>query len=186
MDDDRDSPEGEASSDPPSATEAPAAPAQIDYGLMIQEALRSVVRRTLALTAESGLPGDHHFYIEFRTDAEGVEMPASLRAVYPERMRIVLQHRFWNLEVDSQAFGVELRFSGTPSRLRVPFQAVTAFVDPAAGLSLQFDRQADGAAEHEAAEDEGGASAPTADKAAEVADETGRLVSFEAFRRGRR
>ncbi len=100
--------------------------------------MRDVVRRVLADVAEQGLPGDHHFFIGFRTGHPGVVMPRSLRDLYPEEMSLILQHQFWNLAVDDDGFAVELTFSGRRQRLEIPFAALTMFADPAAELALRF------------------------------------------------
>lgn len=112
---------------------------RIDYPSILQEALRGAVRAVLAQVAEHGMPGDHHFYVEFRTDHPRVEVPRFLRDMYPEEMRIVLQNQFWNLEVDEEAFSVSLSFSGARHRLFVPFAALTAFVDPSAQFAVRFE-----------------------------------------------
>src|ERR1700688_2812689 len=110
----------------------------IDYQRLVEDALRDVVRRVLADVAEQGLPGDHHFYIGFRTGHPGVVMPRSLRDLYPEEMSLILQHQFWNLAVNDDGFAVELTFSGRRQRLEIPFAALTMFADPAAELALRF------------------------------------------------
>jgi hypothetical protein len=113
---------------------------QIRYDLLTQQALRAVVRSVLADTVKrGGLPGDHHFYITFDTAAEGVRMPERLRAQYPEQITIILQHQFWDLQVGEDAFEVGLSFGGVPTKLTVPFEAVSKFIDPAAQFSLQFE-----------------------------------------------
>ena len=111
----------------------------MDYEALVHSALRGVVRGALARVAESGLPGAHHFYIEFRTDAPGVDLAPRLRARFPERMTIVLQHQFHDLEVGGDGFAVTLSFDGKHERLAVPFDAVAAFTDPEASFALQFD-----------------------------------------------
>lgn len=108
------------------------------YDKWIEEALRSVIRRALAHAATDGLPGEHHFYITFRTDAEGAELPDYLRAQHPEDITIVLQHQYDNLEVGRDAFEVSLRFKGKPEKLRVPFDAISAFADPSVNFGLQL------------------------------------------------
>src|ERR1700761_6176914 len=100
------------------------------YDKMVENALRSVVREALAVTAEYGLPGAHHFYITFRTDYPGVEMPDFLHAQYPQDMTIVLEHQFWGLEVDEHHFAVTLSFRNQTHRLSIPLSAITAFADP--------------------------------------------------------
>ena len=110
----------------------------IGYGRLVEEALRHVVREALVKAAREGIPDPHHFYITFRTDHPGVAIPASLRERYPSEMTIVLQHQFWDLEVDDRGFGVNLSFSGVPRRLVVPFAAVKVFADPSVEFGLQF------------------------------------------------
>jgi uncharacterized protein len=109
------------------------------YDAMVESALRGVVRRALSYAAERGLPGDHHFYVSFHTNHPGVDIPAQLRARYPNEMTIVLQHQFWGLDVGEEAFGVTLSFSDVPERLTIPFSAISAFADPSVRFGLQFD-----------------------------------------------
>jgi hypothetical protein len=109
------------------------------YDAMVEQALRGVVRRALTYAAERGLPGDHHFYVSFHTNEPGVDIPAQLRARYPDEMTIVLQHQFWGLDVGEEAFGVTLSFSDVPERLTIPFSAISAFADPSVRFGLQFD-----------------------------------------------
>ena len=110
----------------------------LPYDIWITDALRTVVRRSLELAVNEGLPGDHHFFVTFRTDAPGVNIPRHLKAQYPEEITIVLQHQYWDLTVDDEAFAVTLRFSGRDARLMVPFTAVTGFSDPSVKFGLQF------------------------------------------------
>jgi len=112
---------------------------RIDYPRIIQEALRDVVRRVLAQVAEHGAPGDHHFLVAFRTDHPGVRVPQFLRDMYPDEIKIMLQHQYWDLAVDEEAFSVALSFSAVRHQLVVPFAAVTAFVDPSVELVLRFE-----------------------------------------------
>jgi uncharacterized protein len=111
----------------------------IRYDILAQQALRGVVRTVLADAAEKGLPGEHHFKITFATTAPGVRLSERMRAQYPEAMTIVLQHQFWDLAVGDEAFEVGLSFGGVPERLAVPFDAVTAFFDPAVQFGFQFE-----------------------------------------------
>ncbi|MEL7058446.1 MAG: ClpXP protease specificity-enhancing factor SspB [Acidobacteriota bacterium] len=111
----------------------------LDYPALIQDALRDVVRRTLTLVAQHGIPDRHHFYITYRTDAEGVVLAESLRQQYPEEITIVLQHDFRDLDVDRAGFAVTLRFGGVPHRVVVPFAAMIGFYDPSEQFLLRFD-----------------------------------------------
>ncbi len=112
----------------------------IAYDDIVQEALRAVVGRVLSEVVEAGgeLPGNHHFYITFKTGAPGVNIPKDLRERFPDEMTIVLQNKFWDLAVDEEGFTVGLSFNAIPSKLDIPFAAITAFVDPAVDFGLQF------------------------------------------------
>ncbi len=109
------------------------------YDRMVEEALRSVVRRSLTYAAKHGLQDDHHFYITFRTDDPGTQVPPRLRERYPNEMTIVLQYQFWDLEVSEEGFSVALSFGEVAEKLVVPFPAVVAFADPSVQFGLQFD-----------------------------------------------
>ena len=108
------------------------------YDKMVERALRGVVREALARTAASGLPGTHHFYITFQTKHPGTKIPDILASQYPEDMTIVLEHQFWDLDVEEERFSVTLSFHSKPERLSVPFEAITAFTDPSCKFGLQF------------------------------------------------
>jgi hypothetical protein len=108
------------------------------YDRMVQDALRSVVRRALAEVAKTGVPGAHHFYVTFKTAYPGIGIADHLKATYPDEMTIVLQHQFYGLEVSEEEFQVTLSFNRTLERLRIPFAAITAFVDPSVNFGLQF------------------------------------------------
>ena len=131
----------------------------IPYDDIVQEALRAVVGRVLSEIVNAGgeLPGNHHFYITFKTGAPGVKIPANLRERFPDEMTIVLQNKFWDLGVDDTGFTVGLSFNAVPSKLDIPFAAITAFVDPAVDFGLQFQTSvADMAPEpHDDAENDG-------------------------------
>jgi len=110
-----------------------------DYPKMVETALRGVMREALARTSREGLPGDHHFYVTFRTRAPGVAIPKYLLARYPDELTIVLQHQFRTLEVGEEAFSVNLSFQSRSERLRIPFAAVTTFADPSVNFGLKFE-----------------------------------------------
>lgn len=141
----------------------------LDYPTYIREALRTVVRDVLVRVSEEGLPGDHHFFISFATMDPGVVVPPFLRDQYPDEATIILQHQFWDLEVDEEAFSVSLRFGGTAQHVRVPFVSVKSFVDPEAKLGLRFDPEAQESAPP--ASDDGGG-----------ADSSDKVVSLDDFR----
>jgi uncharacterized protein len=136
----------------------------IRYDILTQEALRSVLRRVLEDAAKSGLPGDHHFYISFGTNAPGVRMSKRLRAQYPDEITIVIQHQFRDLAVTEQTFEVGLSFSGVTEHLVVPFDAIKRFFDPSVQFGLQFEAVV-AAADAESAEGDGAAVPADGDKA---------------------
>ena len=144
------------------------------YDLMVQDALKGVVRKILSEAGRDGLPGDHHFYITFRTTAPGVRLSQRLREKHPDEMTIVLQHQFWDLNVSDHAFEVGLSFSGVPERLLIPYDAITTFFDPSVQFGLKFETQdAPGEAQAETAEapkgPRGAASEPSVAPAAPLA-----------------
>jgi hypothetical protein len=112
----------------------------IRYDILAQDALRGVIRKVLSEVAATGsLPGDHHFFITFMTNAPGVRISAHLRSKYQEQMTIVIQHQFWDLKVTETHFEIGLSFSDAPEKLVVPFAAVRGFYDPSVNFELEFD-----------------------------------------------
>jgi hypothetical protein len=169
------------------------------YDLLVQEALKGVVRRVLTDAARDGLPGEHHFYISFRTDRSGVRISPRLREKYPDDMTIVLQHQFSGLAVNDQAFEVGLSFSGVSERLRIPFDALTGFFDPSVQFGLKFETDEGEATAEQAtpseipqigsrkglvAADQDKVDEPVAAVAASEASEgSAEVVSLDAFRK---
>ena len=161
---------------------------EFNYQEMMQEALlHGVVRGTLRKVAETGLTGEHHFYIVIRTDYPGTQLSEELKDEYPEEIVIVLQHRFWNLKVEDDYFEVDLTFNDVPQRLVVPFKAVKGFFDPSVEFGLQFDVQSLPNSEN-AAKDVAD-NLPTPSNAAATGDHVehaqpgGQVVSLDAFRK---
>jgi len=145
------------------------------YDKMVEAALRGVVREALARTAAKGLPGAHHFYITFRTGFPGLALPDYLSRQYPNEMTVVLEHQFWDLEVSEDRFAVTLSFQNKPERLVIPFEAITAFADPAFKFGLQSQATLGEAAP---------APPPPPAAAAEAkAEKPGEVVALDAFRK---
>lgn len=164
----------------------------IDYGQKVQEALRQVVRSVLMEAETDGLKGDHHFYIAFRTQADGVEIPDHLISRFPDEMTIVLQHKFWGLKVLEDYFEVGLSFNQKPELLKIPFKAVTGFVDPSVQFALELQGEViDESALQPLIEGENDASqdtqtdlpaeTPNRDEPAE--DQGAKVVTLDAFRK---
>ena len=149
----------------------------LDYRILLQDALRGVVRRSLEIVEEQGFPGDHHFYLSFRTGSSGVVMPPHLRQQYPEEMTIVLKTQFRDLSVGEDAFSVGLFFGGVLHYLTVPFASLLSFADPAAGFQTAF-----GPLPEAEAEGTGDAVPEAAQRPSETAS-TDNVVSFAGFRK---
>ena len=112
----------------------------IDYDLIVESTLRLVVKKSLELVNQEGLPGDHHFYISFDSTYKGVKVPSELKASEDNEIKIILQHQFWDLTIDDQKFSVVLSFNGKKKNISVPFSSITSFSDPSVGFSLQFKK----------------------------------------------
>ncbi|CAN5437273.1 ClpXP protease specificity-enhancing factor SspB [soil metagenome] len=113
---------------------------EMNYDALAQDALRGVIRSALERAASpGGIPGEHHFYITFKTRARGVSVPPDVIAKYPDEMTIVLQHQYWDLAVEHDLFSVMLKFGGMPKVLTMPYTAVTRFYDPSVKFLLQFE-----------------------------------------------
>jgi hypothetical protein len=171
--------------DDPSGQDGESRPESLlPYDDWTEQALRYVIRSALAHVARHGLPGEHHFYLTFRTDHPGVVIPQRLRAQYPQEMTIVLQHQFWDLAVDEGAgtMSIGLSFGGVPSTLVIPLAAITAFADPYVRYGLRFRTEAQ---EAEAAPAEAPVPPPAevTEAAPEEKPQTPQVVSLDAFRR---
>lgn len=119
----------------------------LNYGRLMQKALRGLMSEVLGHVAENGLPGEHHFYIGIDTTHAGVDMAGWLKERYPREMTIVLQDWFADLAVLGDRFQVTLNFSNQPETLVVPFAAVQTFIDPSVKFGLKFDDDEQGEAE---------------------------------------
>ena len=162
------------------------------YDKMVESALRGVVRQAIGEVQESGLPGDHHFYITFLTDYPGVKIPDYLRERYPGEMTIVLQYQFTDLSVNAERIAVTLSFNNIPEQLVIPLPAVTIFADPSVNFALQFQPLGEMMSDEEGEEgpdDEGGPSPAgpkgkgkkSAPKTSEA--KSGEVVSLDQFRK---
>ena len=144
------------------------------YDRLTQNALRGVVRAALDRVAAEGLPGDHHFYISFKSFAPNVVMPEYLRQLYPDEMTIVLKKHFWELDVTDDGFAVGVSFNQQPEKLSIPWAAIVRFYDPAVEFGLAFSVEVPGA--------------PPPDPEPDHDDEddedlsSGEVVSLDAFR----
>ncbi|MGE3770828.1 MAG: SspB family protein [Bdellovibrionales bacterium] len=151
---------------------------EIRYDLLVEKALRGVIRSALQQVALNGLQGDHHFYITFDTHHEGVEIPTYLRAQYKDEMTIVLQHQYYGLEVDDDKFAVTLSFNSKHERLVVPFASINTFADPAVNFALQLQTIA-----MDGDDPDGGEEASGEDGEKKDEEERGQVISLDSFRK---
>lgn len=146
---------------------------EINYDKLIEKSLKQVVVEALKIAEAQGLPGENHFYITFKTNYPGTRIPRDLQIQYPESMTIVLQHQYANLEVQKDAFSVELSFGGRMQTLVIPFESITYFADPYAKFGLSFSFYEDG--DVHALED--------IQPEKKVSGETAQIISFDSFRK---
>lgn len=155
----------------------------LQYDQMVENALRSVVRESLLQVAEHGFPGNHHFYITFRTGHAEVDIPDHLAKQHPQEMTIVLENQFWGLEVEDDFFEVTLSFNKVNERLHIPYAAIAGFADPSVKFGLQMSA-ADGGPipmeirDSDAREGEGDAQARES-----AADGGGEVVALDTYRK---
>ena len=154
------------------------------YDQLAQNALRGVVREALRKVEKSGLPGDHHFFIQFNTRFPGVSIGERLHAKYPREMTVVIQHQYYNLVIYDERFEVELSFDNIPEKLIIPFASIKGFLDPAVQFGLQFEVAAEEVetvakdkSKPEEQTSEGEAAAPDPEA------EEQKVVSLDAFRK---
>ena len=157
------------------------------YDKMVEKALRGVARQAIEEVIKDGLPGDHHFYITFLTDYEGVQIPDYLRERYPGEMTIVLQYQFYDLSIDDNFLKVTLSFNNIPEKLVVPTAAITIFADPSVNFALQFqpleEGEYDDSADNDLAEAIADLADDDGDKPRDKSKEKGEVVSLDQFRK---
>ena len=161
----------------------------LDYQILVQEALRGVVRAALQRVEKDGrLPGAHHFYIAFHTAHPGVKVSEAIRQRYPHEMTIVLQHQFWDLHVGEDDFQVTLSFNNVPEKLSIPYAAIKNFFDPSTRFGLQFtvagmEKPSERLLDAHGKETPADAERPDASQTKAPARPPGEVVSLDQFRK---
>jgi hypothetical protein len=153
------------------------------YDLMIEAALRDVVREAIVTVGENGLPGEHHFYITFLTKFPGVEIPEYLKKQYADEMTIVLQYQFFDLKLEDDYFSVVLSFNNIKETLRIPIDAITTFADPSVNFALQFQTgQSDNDDDDDDDDDTPDGDKPEGDDK-DKEEKRGEVISLDMFRK---
>ncbi|SDG01705.1 SspB family protein [Sulfitobacter delicatus] len=155
----------------------------IDYGNLMHEAMRGLIRKVLLDVSDNGLPGNHHFFITFDTSHPDAELADWLSDRYPGEMTVVMQHWYDGLEVSEEGFAVTLNFGDAPEPLYIPYDAIRTFVDPSVEFGLRFEQQE---SEEDAEEDDVETLKQTDEAELEVAEEPAKdaeIVSLDSFRK---
>jgi hypothetical protein len=160
----------------------------IDYEQLMQESLRDVMKKSLTLVAKEGLPGNHHFYISFKTNYPGVDLPDYLREEYPDAITIVLQYEYWDLEINEKSFYITLCFNDVHERIAVPYGAVISFVDPSVKFGIHFspadiDEEAELISLDKKPEKSKNQKSKIAEVLTEATDDGSNVITLDAFRR---
>ena len=66
---------------------------EINYDKLIEKSLKNVVVEALKIAERQGLPGEHHFYITFKTNHPQTRISDQLKSQYPEEMTIVIARK---------------------------------------------------------------------------------------------
>ena len=111
----------------------------LNYTIMMQDALRTLVKNVLKKIEIEGLPGDHHFYITFDTKHPTVQLADWLKEKHPDEITIVIQNWFDGLTVAEDNFSIILNFGDQLEEMTIPFQSIISFVDPSVEFGLKFE-----------------------------------------------
>ena len=151
----------------------------IEYGNLMHDAMRGLIRQVLLDVAANGLPGNHHFFITFDTSHPDAELADWLSDRYPGEMTVVMQHWYDKLEVTEEGFSVTLNFGDAPEPMYIPYDAIRTFVDPVE-FGLKFEQQEPGQQDEDA-------DLPQQDESEleveEEAPKAAEIVSLDSFRK---
>ncbi len=111
----------------------------IGYNKLMNKAMINVIIDVLSFIKESNhIPGEHHLYISFATRHKAVIIPKQLKEKFLDKMTIVLQHQFQDLEIKESYFSVTLHFDNIPEKITIPYDAITSFFDPSVNFGIDF------------------------------------------------
>ena len=116
----------------------------IGYNKLMNKAMINVIIDVLSFIKDNNhIPGEHHLYISFTTKHKDVIIPEQLKEKFPDKMTIVLQHQFQDLEIKESNFSVTLHFDNIPEKITIPYDAITSFFDPSVNFGIDFLAQSD-------------------------------------------
>ncbi|MEQ6248141.1 ClpXP protease specificity-enhancing factor SspB [Sulfitobacter sp. HNIBRBA3233] len=155
----------------------------IDYGNLMHDAMRGLIRKVLLDVAENGLPGAHHFFITFDTSHPDAELADWLSDRYPSEMTVVMQHWYDNLDVTEEGFGITLNFGDAPEPLYIPYDAIRTFVDPSVEFGLRFEQQGEDDEDDTPPAPKDGKAKTSTSKPDTAPEKKAEIVSLDSFRK---
>jgi hypothetical protein len=155
----------------------------IDYGNLMHQAMRGLIRAVLKDVQANGLPGAHHFFITFDTTHPDVRIADWLAERYPHEMTVVMQHWYENLEVGDDGFSVTLNFGDSPEPIYIPYDAIKTFVDPSVEFGLRFEAAEDEEDDEPLAPEDQAEPTGPRDSAEAPARTDADVVSLDSFRK---
>ena len=114
--------------------------ADMDYKVLIENAMLNMVRDILKKISKDGLPKNHHFLITFFSHSKGVIIPDWMKEKYPDKMTIIIRNWFENLNVTDKKFEISLNFNNNVERLTIPFNSLELFADPSVDFAISFNQ----------------------------------------------
>ena len=114
--------------------------ADMNYKVLIEDAMLKMVRDILKKISKDGLPKNHHFLITFFSNSKGVIIPDWMKEKYPDKMTIIIRNWFENLYVTDKKFEISLNFNNNVERLTIPFNSLELFADPSVDFAISFNQ----------------------------------------------
>ncbi len=114
--------------------------ADMNYKVLIENAMLNMVRDILKKVSKYGLPENHHFLITFFSHSRGVVIPNWMKEKYPDKMTIIIRNWFEDLNVTEKKFEISLNFNNNVERLIIPFNSLELFADPSVDFAISFNQ----------------------------------------------
>ena len=111
---------------------------KINYIKIFERNLQNILRDVLKIVSKEGLKLNHHLYINIDTTNKKVIIPSWLKKKYPKEITIIIQYEYRNLKVLENYFSINLSFDDISCDLKIPFNSIISFADPASNFGLQL------------------------------------------------